>query len=164
MPTPIKFSPQFPACAVAPGTVLALLMPIKRVADVIYGARYAKRLLDWGIEVKIHLLHVTQAGTSPVSAPEHDTPAAALLREAALYLSRSQLDYRTFIFSGDVVFSILDAAELLNCQEIVLPAVKTGAWPRLFSGDIAGRITRSKRGATVVLAEPDGMRRPALAA
>ncbi|MET3135006.1 nucleotide-binding universal stress UspA family protein [Oxalobacteraceae bacterium GrIS 1.11] len=153
-----------PVCRSEAGQVLLLLLPIKRASDVIYGARYAKRLLEWGIQVKVHLLHVTGAGRQP-GAPlvqergeEDDAQAEEVMREAALYLSRSRIDHCSFLRSGDIVFSILDAAEMLDCREIVLPA--PGAW-RLFSGDLTRRIARSSRSATVVLAGQDGMRCPA---
>jgi|GEM_PF-1736968 len=149
--------------------VLTLLMPIKRASDVIYGARYAKRLREWGIRVKVNLLHVTpteRAEAVSLSGPprrEREEHAEELMREAALYLSRSWVEHSTFIFSGEVLFSILDAAELLDCQEIVLPAAKPGQW-RLFSADLARRIARCNRGATVVLAAPNGVSCPAHAA
>jgi len=147
--------------------VLMLLIPIKRAGDVVHGARYAKRLLEWGVRVKVNLLHVTPARreTGPLLLrPEQgEERAEELLREATLYLSRSRVEHSTYIFSGDILFSILDAAELLDCHEIVLPSTRPGQW-RLFSGDLARRIARASRSATVVLADPNGVRRPAHAA
>lgn len=51
---------QFAADAVAPA-VLQLLLPLKHLADVVHGARYARRLQEWGIAVKVSLLHVQPA-------------------------------------------------------------------------------------------------------
>ncbi|WP_317204891.1 universal stress protein [Janthinobacterium sp.] len=156
------------APAGAADAALLLLLPIKRAGDVVYGARYAKRMLEWGIRVKVHLLHVTPAGADAAALfgaadPERalrEARAAAMLDEATLYLSRSGIEHSTRIVCGDLVFSILDAAELLDCREIVLPAAKAGAW-RLFSGDLARRLARASRSANVVLADPHGMRCPA---
>jgi nucleotide-binding universal stress UspA family protein len=148
--------------APAQDKVLMLLMPIKRAGDVIYGARYARRLREWGIAVKINVLHVTPADAAfaALRPRRHaDSEAEELLREATLYLERWRLGCSSFIFSGDVVFSILDAAEMLDCQEIVLPAVAAGRWQRLFCCDVTRRIARASRSATVVLADPDGMHR-----
>ncbi|CDG81609.1 universal stress protein [Janthinobacterium agaricidamnosum] len=156
-----------PGCGDIAPQQLMLLVPVKRAGDVIYGARYAKRLLEWGIKVKVNLLHVTQAPqNAPIDQPRrHDNALEAqaeeMMREAGLYLSRSHIEFATFIFSGEVVFSILDTAELLACQEIVLPAARNGVWPRLFSGDLARKLARASRSATVLLADPDGMSCPA---
>lgn len=150
----------------AEGSVLALLIPIKCAGDVVYGARYARRLAEWGIRVKVNLLHVTQTIQDvPLSSarrqdPQLEAQAEAMMHEAGLYLLRSQIDFATFIFSGELVFSILDTAELLDCQEIVLPEAKSGGWPRLFSSDLARKLARASRSATVLLADPDGMSCP----
>ena len=135
--------------------VLTLLLPIKQARDIVHGARYAKRLLEWGIPVKVNLLHVTAShGDAP-------GPVEELLREAALYLNRSQLEHRSLILSGDVVFSILDAAEQLNCHEIVLPAAQGTPWLRLFSSNVVRQLSRAHRGVPVVLADPNGIARHA---
>lgn len=34
---------------------LLLLLPVKRASDIIYGARYARRLQEWGIKVRVSL-------------------------------------------------------------------------------------------------------------
>lgn len=138
--------------------VLSLLLPIKQTRDVIYGARYAKRLREWGIAVKVSLLHVTQTSRDGHSAPD-EREAEEVLREATLYLSRCQVEHRTFVLTGDVVFSILDTAEQLDCHEIVLPEAQTSPWPRLFSSNIVRQIVRASRTATVVLADPNGIAR-----
>src|SRR5450830_776267 len=69
---------------------LLLLVPIKRAEDIIFGARYARRLQEWGISVKVNLLHVTPATprTGVVGLGDSSTSEAAaaqLMQEAGLY-------------------------------------------------------------------------------
>lgn len=154
-----------PAHADAAQQTLLLLVPIKRVEDIIYGARYARRLQEWGISVKVKLLHVTPATSrisvvGPGDSGKSEAAAAQLMQEAGLYLSRSQIEFSTFISSGDVAFTILDTAELLGCHEVILPAPKTRSWPRHFSGDLARKLARDSRSAIVLQANQDGVGGP----
>lgn len=146
---------------------LQLLLPVKRVGDIVYGARYARRLREWGIDVHVCLLHVTPAlaqhadGTALQRQDQDDSGAAAqLMREAGLYLSRSHLSFSTHIFSGERLFTILDTAELLGCHEIVLPALKNSSWQRHFADTLAHKLARATRSATVLLADADGFGGP----
>ena len=154
MDLPFRLPPPCNAPGPADARVLTLLLPIKQARDIVHGARYAKRLLEWGIRVKVNLLHVTQDSHAGGAAPG---PVEELLREATLYLDRSHVEHRTLIRSGEVVFSILDAAEQLNCHEIVLPAAHATPWLRLFSSNIVRQVTRANRGVPVVLADPNGI-------
>ncbi|WP_402719355.1 universal stress protein [Janthinobacterium rivuli] len=148
---------------------LLLLLPVKRASDIIYGARYARRLQEWGIQVSIRLLHVTPAPARQADdLPRHiagachalDPATQQMLHEAGLYLSRSQLAFSTHIFAGELLFTILDTAELLGCHEIVLPALRHSPWQRRFAGALARKLARATRSATVLLADSDGMSGP----
>ena len=79
---------------------------------------------------------------------------------APQYLSRSQLAFSTHIVAGELLFTILDTAELLGCHEIVLPALRHGPWRRRFAGALARKLARATRSATVLLADTDGMSGP----
>ncbi|MBB5367744.1 MULTISPECIES: universal stress protein [unclassified Janthinobacterium] len=143
--------------------VLLLLVPIKRLEDIIFGARYARRLQEWGICVKVSLLHVTpvhSANSVIGNSSKTEAAAAQLMQEAGLYLSRSHIEFSTFISSGDVAFTILDTAELLGCHEVILPAPKPRHWPRRFSGDLARKLARDSRSAIVLQANQDGVSGP----
>ncbi|MCM2567341.1 MULTISPECIES: universal stress protein [Janthinobacterium] len=148
---------------------LLLLLPVKRASDIIYGARYARRLQEWGIQVSVSLLHVTPAPARRADGlPQHnagechalDPATQHMMHEAGLYLSRSQLAFNTHIFAGELLFTILDTAELLGCHEIVLPALRHSPWQRRFSGALARKLARATRSATVLLADTDGMSGP----
>lgn len=144
---------------------LQLLLPVKRVGDIVYGARYARRLREWGIDVHVSLLHVTpplaqEADGTVRQGQDGGGAAAQLMREAGLYLSRSHLSFSTHIFSGERLFTILDTAELLGCHEIVLPALKNSSWQRHFADTLAHKLARATRSATVLLADVDGFGGP----
>lgn len=156
---------QFTAQAATPA-VLQLLLPVKHLADVVHGARYARRLQEWGIAVKVSLLHVQPAGRrkelyqdAPPGAAA-DAASTQLMQEAGLYLQRSQVDFASFLFSGELAFTILDTAEMLGCHEIVLPDQSRGRWQRRLRSDLASRLARASRSATVVLASYDGVSSP----
>ncbi len=142
-----------------------LLMPLKKASDVISGARYASHLVKQGLQVKIILLHVTKPRREEASIHSfssnfdliEEEHAETLLNEAALYLNEYRLPHRTYIISGDVVFSILDAAELLNCDQIILPSMKRRTWLRPFSRNIVGKIEHSARSVSVVTVDSNGL-------
>jgi hypothetical protein len=157
------------ACGKPGQDTLLLLLPVKRASDIIYGARYARRLQEWGIKVSVSLLHVTPAPPRRADGlPRHgdsachalDLATQQMMHEAGLYLSRSQIAFSTHIFSGELLFTILDTAELLGCHEIVLPAMRHAPWQRRFAGVLARKLTRATRSATVLLADTDGMSAP----
>jgi hypothetical protein len=145
--------------------LLHLLVPIRRAPDVISGACYAKNLLVHGSRIKVSLLHVTKprredpafhSFTTGIDQVEEEH-AEAMLKEAALHLHECQIPHRTYIISGDIVFSILDAAELLGCHEIVLPALQHRFWLRPFSGGLIGKIMQSAREVPVITVDSSGM-------
>lgn len=149
---------------------LLLLLPIKRVGDIVYGARYAKRLQEWGIKVGVSLLHVTPAPPqqaegvpqqSPGDVDTLDLATRQMMHEAGLYLSRSHLAFSTHIFAGELLFTILDTAELLGCHEIILPAPRHSPWQRRFAGTLARKLARGSRGTTILLANHEGVSSPA---
>ena len=150
---------------------LQLLLPVKRTSDILYGARYARRMQEWGIKVRVSLLHVTPApsrqteGVPQQSAGDGvgsmlDAATQQMMHEAGLYLSRSRIDFSTHIFAGELLFTILDTAELLGCHEVILPAHRHSTWPRHFSGGLAGKLARGSRGTTILLANHEGVSSP----
>ncbi|MGK5049259.1 universal stress protein [Janthinobacterium sp. GB4P2] len=148
---------------------LLLLLPVKRASDIVYGARYPRRLQEWGIKVSVCLLHVTPAPPRRADGlPRHsasdchalDLATQQMMHETGLYLNRSQLAFSTHIFAGELLFTILDTAELLGCHEVILPAHRHSGWPRHFSGGLAGKLARSTRSTTILLANHEGVSSP----
>ena len=158
-----------PGCGKAGQDTLLLLLPVKRASDIIYGARYARRLQEWGIKVSVSVLHVTPASQQQADGvPQHsageghalDLATQHMMHEAGMYLIRSHIAFSTHIFAGELLFTILDTAELLGCHEIVLPALRHSPWQRRFSGTLARKLACATRCATVLLADTDGMSGP----
>ena len=142
-----------------------LLVPVKKAEDAVHGASYAKHLVIAGRSVKINLLHVMEAGHESLSLfsffktgrhPD-ETSARTVLKDAATYLVGCHLPHSTYLLSGNVALSILDAAELLDCTTIVLPVEKPGSWRRLFSRSIVSKVAQSARGVPVVIVDSNGV-------
>lgn len=66
------------------------------------------------------------------------------------------IEYAAYIRSGPVVFTILDAAEELECDEIVVPAPGTGLMS-LWSRDIVLTLLARQRAVPVVTVDRHGM-------
>lgn len=141
-----------------------LLFPIKTADDAVSSARYARRLSDEGIPVSVALLHVTEPerAESPACFLRNDDPLeeiwaeASMMETASRLLNERRLPHSSHILSGDVVPSILDAAALLESEEIVLPAAKRRVplWP--FAGGVIRKIRQSARDVSVVTVDPGG--------
>jgi hypothetical protein len=79
-----------------------------------------------------------------------------LLEEAAQPLVRDGIPVRALFREGELAFEILDAAEQLECSEIVLPTPP----PRLLtllSGDVVRAVLRRQRGIPVVTVDENGI-------
>jgi len=85
------------------------------------------------------------------------------MTKAALPLRQQEIPYAAYLRSGAVVFSILDAAEELDCSEIVVPMPRTG-WGRLFSREVVKTLLVRQRFAAVITVTGEGqpMRPPKL--
>ena len=133
-----------------------LLVPIKVSGRVTYVARYAKELLGQGWFVHITLLYVAPGaeamrghGVSEDSSPE-EYQARLLLTEAAAQLVSQDIVIDSVVRYGDVVFTIFDVAEQLNCHEIVWPKAKSGLIPAFLSRNISARLARRQRSIPVI--------------
>jgi nucleotide-binding universal stress UspA family protein len=167
IPEPLSGGQHFPPAADrfimdnAQVRTMHLLVPIKKSSDAMHGAWYIDSLIRRSIHVRVTLLHVMpprqNKGLMPFFRPDNwldDAHAEALTREASSLLEKfhqtSQLTCNTCIVSGDLVFAILDTAEMLNCTEIVFPVVKPTLWRRWFAGNLAAKVTQSARNIPVV--------------
>lgn len=139
-----------------------LLVPVKQLSDVDAALAYVTRWYGAAL-VRLLLLHVK----SPPSAHTLlDTPAqqamaaeegaaCILLEQAGRQCEARALQHSSFILSGDVAFSILDAAESLDCDEIVMP--RRSDWiRRIFSSETVRKVERMRRHVPLVLVDADG--------
>jgi hypothetical protein len=150
----------------SPNTALRrLLLPIDATARSRWGIAYARALRRRGQAIEATLLSIGEPVTNweVLRFRTHDEiarfqaeRARYFLEEAAQPLTADGIPCRTLFREGEVVFEILDAAEQLDCTEIVLPAPA----PRLialFSDDTVRKILRQQRGIPVVIVDENGL-------
>lgn len=155
---------QFIVDAVGTDT-LKLLLPIDATERSRWGINYAIWCRQSGRDVAVSLLFVAEPVTNWevlrfFSGEEVRRFQAErgnyLLGDAAQSLEqagiRAQLNYR----EGDIVFQILDVAEQLECDEIVLPTPHP-RWARLFSVDVVREASRRQRSVPVTTVNPQGV-------
>lgn len=145
--------------------LLRILVPINANEDSRWGVRYALRRHREGKQVEVILLNVGEPITQwqvlrfrtqqEIAQFQSDT-AQAFIEDAARALVAENIPYRGFFKQGDVVFSILDTAEELNCDEIAMPPPKKGL-SSLFCRDIVHAVERQQRDVPVVAVNSDGM-------
>ena len=140
-----------------------LLLPIDATERSRWGIGYALALHRAGQRVEATLLSIAEPVTDArilrfrtQIARFQAERARHLLEEAAQPLTGEGIPCRTLFREGEIVFEILDAAEQLECTEIVLPAPA----PRLlalFSDDTARKVLRQRRGIPVVVVDQKGV-------
>lgn len=145
--------------------VLRILVPINANDDSRWGIRYALRRHREGKQVEVILLNIGEPinqwqvlrfRTQREIAQFQSERAQAFIEEATKPLAAEDIPCRGFFKQGDVVFSILDTAEELNCDEIAMPVPKKGL-SSFFSRDIVLAVKRQQRDVPVVAVNSDGM-------
>ena len=144
---------------------LRLLIPITADEDSRWGVDYALRLHEEGRDVEVCFLNVgevitqwqvlrfrTQAEIAKFQAER----AEAFIAEASQPLAEKHIHFRGLFKQGDIVFSILDTAEELECDEIVMPMPQTGLLS-LLSRDIVTAVQRGQRGVQVTTVGRNGI-------
>lgn len=139
-----------------------LLVPIGRNGRSAGSIQYAIGRSRLGERVEACLLHVEEP-VAQWELPETAVRPEAVLRkqvehvlsQATRPLAEYGIPYAAYLRSGDVVFSILDAAEELECQQIVVPLPRSG-WRRLFSHDVVVALYARQRDIPVVAVADDG--------
>ena len=150
--------------ALPPGT-LKLLLPVDATERSRWGIDYAISRKQSGRGVAVSLLFVAEPETSwqvlRFLTQENVRRFQAergnyLLEDAAQPLVQAGIPVQVNYREGDIVFEILDVAEQLECDEIVLP-VPYPRWTRLFSPDIVRDVILRQRSVRVTTVDPDGM-------
>lgn len=150
--------------ATTDNNVLRILVPITAGEASRRGLRYALNQFHEGRQVEVILLHVGEPIESwevlhfrtQQEIDEFQTERAqAFFEEAATALVAEQIPCRGFFKQGEVVFSILDLAEEMDCKQIAMPA--TGHhWWQLFGRDVVGELQRRHRAIPVVTVDRAG--------
>jgi len=145
--------------------LLRILVPINANEDSRWGIQYALRRQREGVQVEVILLNVGEPitqwevlrfRTQQEIAQFQSDSAQAFIDEATGLLTAENIPCRGFFRQGDLVFSILDAAEEADCDEIAMPATSRG-FAGFFSRDIAAAVKRQQRDVPVVAVNCNGI-------
>ncbi|WP_301101920.1 universal stress protein [Propionivibrio sp.] len=144
--------------------LLRLLVPINAKEDSRWGLQYALRRQRKGSRLEVILLHVGETitqwqvlrfRTQREIAQFQAERAQAFIEEASQFLTANNIPSRGLFKQGELVFSILDTAEELACDEIILPESRT--WmSSLFACDVVSTVLHQQRGIPVVLVNDEG--------
>jgi nucleotide-binding universal stress UspA family protein len=144
--------------------MLKLLVPINAREDSRWALRYAAQRRRAGAHVDVVLLNVGEPitqwevlrfRTQPEITQFQSERAQAFIDEASTTLHELGIPVRGVFRQGGIVFSILDVAEELACDEIVMPR-EAGALAAFFGGDIVAEVRRRQRGVPLVTVDADG--------
>ncbi len=151
---------------IAPSVAKAsrLLIPIDATERSRWALRHAAMHCRSDTSTEVHLLFVAEPITRwevlrfRTQAEIHKFQAERarwLLEDAAEPLRRAGIRTLGHFREGELAFEILDAAEQLGCERILLPA-PLPRWRTLFSGDRLRAIKHRARDVRVVTIGPDG--------
>ncbi|HMM53760.1 MAG TPA: universal stress protein [Candidatus Desulfobacillus sp.] len=149
----------------APGIrTTRLLIPVDATDRSRWGLRYALRLREKGVPLHAVLLFVAE----PVTRLEvlrfraHDEIArfqaesgSHILDDAAQALVDAGMAHEQIFREGDIVFQILDVAEQLGCDEIVLPMPRP-LIASLLRRDVVREVMRQERETLVITIDSEG--------
>lgn len=150
--------------AVIDHAVLRILVPITAGEASRWGLRFALNQLHAGHRVEVILLHVGEPienwevlrFRTQQEIDEFQTERAqAFFEDAATALLAAHIPCRGFFKQGEVVFSILDLAEEMDCKLIAMPAT-AHRWWQLSGRDVVGELQRRHRAIPVVTVDGAG--------
>jgi len=144
---------------------LKLLVPVDATERSRWGINYARQRWQSGREVAVWLLLVAEPVTSWQVLRFYSQErirllqaerARYLLEDAAQTLRQTGIPVQMSYQEGEIAFAILDVAEQLECDEIVLP-VPYPRWKSLFSTDIVREVLSRRRSIPVITVSSTGM-------
>jgi hypothetical protein len=144
----------------SPASTLRLLIPVSRRRRIFCATNYAEKLRRGDLTIEVCLLHVLepvgswQALLHPASAHMaiQRQRAEAILSLAAKPLQAAGISYAAYLRCGSVVSSLLDAAEELGCQEIIVPKKRR----TIFSRNVVPTLLSRRRAVPVVVIDASG--------
>lgn len=142
---------------------LRLLIPVKHGDDARQAVAYALQQQASGLKVSVCLLHVeemtatanTEWSVSGSRNSAHQTHLGRLFDKVMQLFVGLEIEVAAYIRKGPVAFTILDAAEELDCQEIVLPAPPNG-FLRWLSRNVVASLLARQRSIRVLTINRDG--------
>jgi hypothetical protein len=143
---------------------LRILLPINAKEDSRWGIQYALHRHREGRNVGVILLNIGEPvtqwqvlrfRTQQEIAQFQADRAQAFIEEATQVLEAAHIPCRGLFRQGKLVFSILDAAEELECNEIVIPDQKR-CLSSVFGHSVVSAIRQHQRGIPVIVVKSDG--------
>lgn len=142
-----------------------LLIPVDATERSRWAIRYALRLKENGVPVSVVLIHVAEPVTAwevrrfwthaEIARLQAET-GSHILEDAARDLMEAGIPIRSIMREGDIAFEILDQAERLECDEIVLP-VPHARWVKLLSPDVVREVMRRQHSVKVTTVSKEGV-------
>lgn len=143
---------------------LRILVPVNANEDSRWGVQYALRQHHEGRELEVVFLNVGELITqwevlrfrTQVEISQFQSERAqAFIEEASAPLTAENILCRGYFKQGNVVFSILDTAEELACDEIVMPK-PSGCLLQWLSNNVSLTAKRQERAVPVVFVDQVG--------
>ena len=148
----------------APKQERRLLIPITASEDSRWGVSYALRLAEKGQRIEVCFLNVGEIitqwqvlrfRTQAEIAKFQSERAQAFIDEASRPLVTHNIPFRGVFKRGDPVFCILDVAEELDCDQIVMPNPNSGVCS-FFSRNIVTAVVRRSHVVPVITTDSNG--------
>lgn len=143
---------------------LRLLIPINAKQNSRWAIEYALRRNREGTPLEVILLNVGEPivqwevlrfRTQQEIEQFQSERAHAFIEEASQLLVANNIHCRGLFKQGELTFTILDTAEELECNEIVMPMSRT--WmSNLFSCGVVNTVVHQQRGIPVVVVNDEG--------
>ena len=152
--------------AAHPPSMRRLLIPVKNAKSAVSAVMYAIRLRAEARDVAVCLLHVEESptnwqellGVTRIHGARRSR-THAVFGPVLKLLDGLDIEFAAYVRSGPVVFTILDAAEELECDEIVVPAPGS-ALSHLLSRHVVTILTARQRSARLVAVTKSGIAVP----
>ena len=141
-----------------------LLLPINACEESRWGLNYARQLHESGTPVEAILLNVGEPvtqwqvlrfRTQQEIAEFQSARAQSFTDDASEQFQGVGTPWRGVYRQGEVVFSILDAAEELDCDEVVMPS-HDSCLSNIFCRPTAAEVRRQQRHVPVVMVDSRG--------
>ncbi len=141
-----------------------LLLPINACEDSRWCLHYARQLHESGTPVEAILINVGEPvtqwqvlrfRTQQEIAEFQSARAQSFIDDASEELESAGIPWRGVYRQGELVFSILDAAEELDCDEVVMPS-HGKCLSNVFCRPTAAEVRRQQRHVPVVLVDRQG--------
>ena len=148
----------------ADSQILRLLVPINATDESRWGIRYALRQHREGKPIEVVLLNIGEPvtqwqvlrfRTQQEVAEFQALRAQSFIDDASAALVAENVPWRGLFRQGKRVFSILDAAEELECHQIVMPAPKKSV-ANIFCGGVVSGVRQEQRDVPLVVVNSAG--------